>query len=229
MFDEVPGPGSGNLRVIVALLFDRRASPADVRAFKDALIGCPLVLHSAEVSGSFDFIVEAAFSDMGAYNDQLHCMDERLAALVTRYETCFVGRTFNGTQESDQAIWVPVDNGLKRIDCTMIDKIVAEGDYMLVYSGGRSWMVHSTLRSLVELLPEEDVVQINRSVVVRCDFIDSLKREGRHWFAVLEDGTEEPVAKSRSGEMVRRLKTAPSKSRSGSSTENHPVDALVLK
>lgn len=202
---------SENLRVIVAILFDQRAPPDAISAFKAALTNCPLVLRTAEVSGSFDFIIEAVFPDMAAYNDQLRGIADRLATLVARYETSFVGRRFTRARKLDWEIWVPLDNGFKRIDCSMIDKVLAEGDYMRVHSGDLSWMIHTTLHALVERLPVGAFVQISRSAVVRHGFIDSVSRTGRKWFALLEDGTREPITKSRAVETLRKLRSASSK------------------
>lgn len=219
------GPAiSEDLRVIVSIIFDPRASPDDVSTFKSALIHCPSVLDSAEVSGSFDFIIEATFPNMSAYNSQLHCMAGRLAALVDRYETSFIGRRFVSTHQRDRAIWVPIANGLKRIDFSIVDKVRAEGDYMLIYSADSSWMVHSTLHSLVERLPADEFVQINRSILVRYDFIGSVMREKRGWFALLDDGTQEPISKTRVVEILRTLRSPTSKRGSGSSKGSDLVD-----
>lgn len=218
---------SENLSVIVAILFERRAPPDAISAFKAALTDCPLVLRSAEVSGSFDFIIEAVFPDMAAYNDQLHFLADRLATLVARYETSFVGRRFTRARKLDWGIWVPLDNGFKRIDCSMIDKVLAEGDYMRIHSGDMSWMLHTTLHALVERLPVGAFVQISRSAVVRHGFIDSVSRTGRKWFALLEDGTREPITKSRAVEILPKLRSASSKpqhfsSESGDFTDPKP-------
>lgn len=207
---------SEGLGVIVAILFDSRASSDAISAFKTALINCPLVLRGTEVSGSFDFIVEAAFPDMGSYNAQLQRMAERLATLVARHETSFVGRHFIREQYPDRAIWVPSDNGLRRVDYSVIDKVVAEGDYMIVHSGGSNWILHSTLHALVERLPAECFVQINRSTLVRYGFIGNIRRTGRKWLALLGDGTQESITRSRAAEILRTLR-APSKPQHSSS------------
>jgi hypothetical protein len=202
---------SEGLGVIVAILFDSRASPDAISAFKTALINCPMVLRCTEVIGSFDFIIEAVFPDMGAYNNQLKRMAERLVALVARHETSFVGRHFIRAQYPDRAIWVPSDKGLRRVDFSIIDKVVAEGDYMTVHSDGTSWMLHSTLHALVERLPADGFVQINRSTLVRYGFISNIARSGRKWLALLGDGTQELITKGRTAEILRALRGAPSK------------------
>lgn len=58
---------SDDLRVIVCLAFDHRAAPHEIAACKAAVVNCPSVLHSVELSGTFDFMFEASVPDMAAY------------------------------------------------------------------------------------------------------------------------------------------------------------------
>ena len=195
-----------NLRVIVCVKFDQRASPVEIAAFKSAVIACPLILHSVELTGAFDFMVEAGVSDMAAYDQRIKSIAQPLANLVSRFEASFVCKRFIRKDEEGQPIWVACDDGLKRIEIGSIDKITAEGDYMRVHSGGNSWMVHTTMRSLADRLASEDFIKLHRSTLVRYDFIERMYRESGHWVVILYDGSRERVAKSQVSDTLERLR-----------------------
>ena len=205
---------SDDIRVIVCILFDRRAKPREIAAFKDAIVKCPSVLHSVELSGAFDFMVEATIPDMEAYTAQLSVCAETVARLVTRYETNFVCKRFVRKREK-RAIWVPCDDGMVRVDCSKIDKVTAEGDYMRVHSAGQTWMVHSTMGSLVACMDSDSFVRLHRSIVVRRDFIERLTHDQSHWSATLEDGTHERVAKGNVVALLESVRNGSSKREAG--------------
>jgi len=198
-----------NLRVIVSVKFDQRASPDEIAAFKSAVIACPLILHSVELTGAFDFMVEAAVSDMAAYDQRIKSIAQPLASLVSRFEASFVCKRYVRRDEAVQPIWVACDGGMRRIEVGSIDKITAEGDYMRIHSRGESWMVHTTMRSLVDRLATEDFIKLHRSTLVRHGFIERMYRESGHWVVGLDDGSCERVAKSQVLETLERLRAAP--------------------
>lgn len=196
-----------NLRVIVCVAFDRRASPGEIADFKNAVIACPLILHSVELSGAFDFMVEATVPDMASYDERIRSIAQPLASLVSRFEASFVCKRYVRKDEAAQPIWVECDEGIRRIEIGSIDKITAEGDYMRVHANGSSWMVHTTLHSLADRLASQNFIKLHRSTLVRHGFIDRMYREGNHWIASLVDGSRERVAKSQVSETMERLRT----------------------
>lgn len=198
---------SDDLRVIVCVEFDRRASPGDVAAFKNAVIACPLILHSIELSGAFDFMVEAAVPDMASYDERIRSIAQPLASLVSRFEASFVCKRYVRKDEAAEPIWVACDEGLRRIDIGSIDKVTAEGDYMRVHANGSSWMVHTTMHSLEDRLTSQKFIKLHRSTLVRHGFIDRMYRVGSHWVASLVDGSRERVAKSQVSQTLERLRT----------------------
>lgn len=184
------------LRVILCITFDKRAPPADLDALKTTLMRSEKILHSVETTGSFDFITEVRAADMPSYRKWLEQAAEPLARLAANVETSFVCKRFIRRPEQDCGIWVPSRGALRRIDCSMIDKIEAEGDYVQIHSHGRHWMLHTTLRAMLERVAEKHFVQLSRSLIVRCDFIERLVREGRNCTAELRDGSRVRVARS---------------------------------
>ena len=208
---------SDDIRVIICIVFDRRAAPAEVGAFKDTVLKCPSVLHAVEASGTFDFIVEATIPDMESYTAQLELCSRTVARLISRYEVSFVCKRFVSADETRRAIWVPCDGGMVRVDCAKIDKVSAEGDYMRVHSAGQSWMVHSTMGALSDCL-DDSFVRLHRSILVRRGFIERMTHGQSHWTALLNDGTRERVAKVHVGALLESLRVNPSKRKTTSST-----------
>lgn len=92
-------------------------------------------------------------------------------------------------------MWVPCAGGRKRIDMGMIDKVIAEGDYMRLFVHDWHCLIHTTIHALKERL-DARFIQLHRSSIVRIDFIDRLMHHDRRWIARLRDGSQQSVAKS---------------------------------
>lgn len=205
------------LSVIVCLAFDHRASTAGLKKFKDCIFHCPFVEIAMEVSGSFDLIVHARLSSLAEYTEQMDFIREELAQYVVRMETNFVSKRISAhLDEEERALWVPCDGGRKRIDTIQIDKVVAEGDYMRLFVGQWTCLLHETIRNLRQRLGPQ-FIQLHRSILVRVDFIDRLLHQERRWVARLCDGSEHRVAKSHVAEVVHLIQ--------GDLTTGEPVPA----
>src|SRR6476620_3486792 len=190
------GSSGGGFRIILCIEFDRRATPAEVAALKSLLCNSPNCIHSIDVTGGFDLIVEFAAPGIAWYKNWLSGLADPFARIVNRYETNFVfGRTIRRAVDED-AVWVPESGGFRRIDSRLVDKIDAEGDYIRIHSQGESWMLHETMKSVWQRLSSADFIRIHRSTIVRFQFITRVTRENGHWVAHLLDGTKEPVARS---------------------------------
>lgn len=190
-----------DLRVILCLEFDRRVPRQDITAFKTQLASLPSTVQSLEITGSFDFMVELAMKDMTTYSAWLETIADQLTRIVARYEVNFVSKRYVKQHPNSDAIWVPSNGDMQRIDKSLIDKVTAEGDYVRIHSKRGSWLMHATMRSMGELLGK-DFIQIHRSTIVRCGLVDRLIHRGRRWFARLEDGSQAPIAKSHVAEVL---------------------------
>ena len=94
-------------------------------------------------------------------------------------------------QESDyaQEFWVSHRNELIRIAALDIDRIEAERDYMRLYVGDRSYLLHQTISSLEERLDPTLFQRIHRSHILRKDRIAGLRHEGGGvWHILLSNG-----------------------------------------
>ncbi len=85
-------------------------------------------------------------------------------------------------------------------------------------------LVHDTIHNLLSQLPEDQFIQIHRSIVVRIDFIDRLLHEGNAWFARLQDGERYKVAKSRVQPTLQLMSVVSSKPQALSPNRRKPND-----
>ena len=198
---------SNDMRVILCLKFDSRAPFDEVAAFKRALINCDYVLHSVEVSGSFDFIFEASLRDFADYHTHLERFADSMAALVERHEANFICRRFMRVPDREQAIWVPCKDGRRRIDCASIDLVHAEGDYVRIHCGDQSWLLHDTMHHMREKLDRSQFLTLHRSTIANIDFIDRLIHRHHYWLALLANGTQQRIAKSQVAGVLAHLRT----------------------
>ncbi|GLR46744.1 LytTR family transcriptional regulator DNA-binding domain-containing protein [Sphingomonas astaxanthinifaciens] len=185
------------LDVVVCLAFDHRAPADGLASFKACIARCQQVKSATEVSGTFDLIVEAHCESLPQYMEEMERLRPMFATYATRVESSFVSRKMERRHEQrDTGLWLPCSDGRRRIEIHRIDKVCAEGDYMRVHVGPWNCLVHQTLAHMAEQLTEPDFLKLNRSCLVRVDFIDRLIHEGRRWRARLSDGTEVRVAQS---------------------------------
>ncbi|MCW3797270.1 LytTR family transcriptional regulator [Sphingomonas sp. BN140010] len=169
--------------------------------------------------------MHARLSSLEEYTTEMERIAPQLAEYASRVESNFVARKVDRTPK-ECALWVPCREGRRRIDASMINKINAEGDYMRLYMDGSDCLVHDTIRHLMAQLDAEQFIQLHRSTVVRADFIDRLMHRERRWVARLRDGTEQAVAKSRVGAILRSLSADSSTGGSVSPTFGKPVEEV---
>ena len=114
---------------------------------------------------------------------------ERLAKAVGRAREVVRQPLSSATKEAWlQEIWAPHRAEMVRIAVTRIDRIEAERDYMRLFVGTRSYMVHQTIADLERKLDPGLFIRLHRSVIVRRDFIAGLRHDGRGaWQASLSD------------------------------------------
>jgi len=184
-----------DLNVVVCVAFDHRADAEGLNRFKECICHCDFVDVAMEVTGSYDMIVQGRIDTLAHYTEAMDRIRPQLAQFVTRIETNFVGRKIERLPEGEDFMWVPCAGGRKRIDMGMIDKVIAEGDYMRLFVHDWHCLIHTTIHALKERL-DARFIQLHRSSIVRIDFIDRLMHHDRRWIARLRDGSQQSVAKS---------------------------------
>lgn len=197
-----------SLRTILCFKFLENASFSDIAALKHELIQDERVLHSVDATGSFDFIAEAELPSLASHQELLDSLSARFDHVTEHLNASLICRRYLRESEVDPGhFWVPSARGLQRLDHERLEKVTVEGDYVRLHSGGQGWMLHLTLKKVLEQLDPEHFVQLNRSVIVRTDMVHRLIRQNRRWIARLGDGSEHCVAQSRSSKVVARLKS----------------------
>lgn len=97
----------------------------------------------------------------------------------------------------EQELWAKTRDGLQRIPVDAIDYIAAEGDYVMVHAGARSYLLKDTIVSLQARLDPKRFLRIHRSTIVQAKSIRSLHRRSIRGMAViLLDGTRLAVGPS---------------------------------
>jgi len=209
---------SDDMRVILCLKFDRRAASDAVLQFKQDLANCGSVLHSVDATGAFDHMVEVGLPDFAAYHALFDHFADQLRALVERHEASFVCRRFMRVCGRDDAIWVPVRDGRRRIACATIDLVRAEGDYVRIHCGEQSWLLHDTMHHMRELLDPHAFLTVHRSTIVNLSFVSQLVHRRHYWVIILANGIEQRIAKSHVAEVLDALRTDSSSARARPAT-----------
>jgi DNA-binding LytR/AlgR family response regulator len=191
------------LLVLLCLAIDHRADPAGLAAFKSSIISLAEV--SLETEGAFDFIVQLRFSSLLEFNETLHAMAADLRQFVTHYETSFVCKRFVRSADGEECLWVPCADGRQRVDFSSIIKVTAERDYMRVHARDVSWLLHTTIHKMKQMLDGWGFLHIHRSTIVNRQHVERLLHHHRHWEVLLSDGSVEPVSKSHAADTVRAL------------------------
>jgi hypothetical protein len=217
---------SDDMRVILCLKFDPHAASDAVLQFKRDLTACGSVLHSVEATGAFDYMIEVGLPDFAAYHALLDQFGDELCSLVERHEASFVCRRFTRPCDRDDAIWVPCRDGRRRVSCTTIDLIRAEGDYVRLHCGSQSWLLHDTMHHMRDLLDPRTFLTVHRSTIVNTGFISRLMHRRDHWVMVLQDGSEQRIAKSHVAAVLAELRTDSSTDRVGPAIRRRPAESL---
>jgi DNA-binding LytR/AlgR family response regulator len=116
---------------------------------------------------------------------------ERLSRAIERAQAgAHTARDAAAAQVSDSEyaseFWVSHRSELIRVAAVDIERIEAERDYMRLFAGGRSYLLHQTISTLEQRLDPARFLRIHRSHIVRRDLISGLRHEGGGvWHALL--------------------------------------------
>ena len=114
---------------------------------------------------------------------------ERLGRAIARAQTGLDAPVPAEAKAADgyaSEFWVSHRAELIRIAAVDIERIEAERDYMRLFTGGRSYLLHQTISALEQRLNPEQFQRIHRSHIVRRDMITGLRHEGGGvWHALL--------------------------------------------
>lgn len=72
-------------------------------------------------------------------------------------------------------LFVKKDGNLVRIRLSSIQYIEAAADYMIIFTDSERFIVHTTMKGLIERLPEDDFCRIHRTYTVRLDKVEAIE------------------------------------------------------
>jgi DNA-binding Lrp family transcriptional regulator len=215
------------LNVVVCLAFDHRAPVEGLVKFKECILRCPFVETALEVTGTFDLIVQGSCDSLTDYTENMRLIGPQLAKYVSRIDTNFISKKVerSTSEDKESALWLPCDGGRRRVEARLVDKVVAEGDYMRVHVGDWNCLVHLTMQRLCQKLGGSSFIKLHRSWLVRIGFIERVVHDEHRWLARLRDGTNVPVAKSHVHDLLQLMTAESSKpevtsTKSGKQTES---------
>ena len=157
---DIAMPGLDGIEVARAL--ERQANP-------------PAVVFAT----AFDHYAVAAFDVAAVYYLLKPVSSDRLAKAFTRVREWRLKEKPNASASQwIKEFWVQNRGEMLRIDCEQVDLVEAERDYMRLHVGGRSWLIHQTIKSLEARLDPDQFMRIHRSKIIRRDGIASLKHHG---------------------------------------------------
>ncbi len=115
---------------------------------------------------------------------------DRLSRAIARVHNDITALPDRQEMVSDGAyateFWVSHRSELIRVACADIERIEAERDYMRLFTGGRSYLLHQTISTLEQRLDPDRFLRIHRSHIIRRDLISGLRHEGGGvWHAML--------------------------------------------
>lgn len=103
---------------------------------------------------------------------------------------------------------IPVTTGAETrvLAASEIDYITASGPYARLHLGGRRYVIREAMQVLEESLDPGRFMRIHRSVIVRLDLVESLRRgAGGEYRVHLRTGVRLRVSRSRRETLERRL------------------------
>jgi len=129
--------------------------------------------------------------------DRITELEEVVATLRRRVEP-------GATRSPD--LWVKAQGDYVRLALPAISHILAERDYVRIFSEGRDYLHNASLSSIEADLPGEEFLRIHRSTIVRLDAVERVK-SGRFssLIAVLADGSEHRIGRTYTADFRSKL------------------------
>jgi two-component system response regulator LytT len=103
-------------------------------------------------------------------------------------------------ESSANDLYVNIDRRLIKINIPDIFFIEAKGDYINIRTKAKNYLVHSTMKKIIEKLPDELFLKVHRSYIINLRKIIDIEDN-----SVLIDKSIIPVSRSSKPELIKRL------------------------
>jgi two-component system LytT family response regulator len=90
--------------------------------------------------------------------------------------------------------WVPDRDGQRRVPLDTIDWVEAAGDYVMLHTNLRSYMLRATMAVMEDKLGGSGLLRVHRSAFVRPSRVQELRRVKRAFVLVMTDGAQVQVS-----------------------------------
>jgi two-component system LytT family response regulator len=139
---------------------------------------------------------------------ELHHVDrltKRLVALLQAADDAEASPA-QAKREYLERITVESRGQVRVVPVAKVDYITASGPYAELHVGGHTYAVRERMQTLADRLDPTLFMRVHRSVIVRLDRIDTMRRSSGGDYAVrLKDGTELSVSRARREALEQRL------------------------
>lgn len=81
--------------------------------------------------------------------------------------------------EYDTELWIPMREGVVRVDVDQIRRIEAARDYALIHTRLKTYILRITMSELERRLDPARILRVHRSAFVRIDTVGQVERDGR--------------------------------------------------
>lgn len=103
-------------------------------------------------------------------------------------------------ESTENQLYVNIDRRLIKIDLPSIYLVEAKGDYILIKTDTKNYTVHSTLKKIVDKLPNDLFLKVHRSYIINIKKIIDIEDN-----SVLIAKDVVPVSRSNRPELMKRL------------------------
>lgn len=128
----------------------------------------------AAAAFEYDFIVDYLLKpiDINRFQNAINRAENRL---IVNLKSPSNEKVF---ENQEKYLFVNINKSLKKINLNEITYIQGKGDYILIVSEIERTIVHSSLKKILETLPERMFTQVHRSYIINVSHIIDIKDNG---------------------------------------------------
>ena len=102
---------------------------------------------------------------------------------------------------ASECVFIKTEGRLVKLDLGLVRWIEAQGDYVMIHTDDKRYLVHATMKGMQDRLPVRDFARVHRSYIVRLDRIADIANT-----SIVIDRSVIPIGASYKEELFSRLK-----------------------